>query len=79
MMDREGEQARCAYEQGQRPAPGLGNPMGDAMTVRLMARGRLQTGPAELSAGLRYTTQRVQAIQLKGTNGLKKKQSSPLR
>jgi len=55
-MDREGEQARCAYEQGQRPAPGLGNPMGDAMTVRLMARGRLQTGPAELSAGLRYTT-----------------------
>ena len=56
MMDREGEQARCAYEQGQRPAPGLGNPMGDAMTVRLMARGRLQTGPAELSAGLRYTT-----------------------
>jgi hypothetical protein len=55
MMDREGEQARCAYEQGQRPAPGLGNPLGDAMTVRLMARGRLQTGPAELSAGLRYT------------------------
>ena len=26
------------------------------MTVWLTSRGRLQTGPAELSAGLRYTT-----------------------
>jgi hypothetical protein len=30
--------------------------MCEVMTVRLMARGRLPTGPAELAAGLRYTT-----------------------
>jgi hypothetical protein len=57
-MDVRVSKARCAYEQGQRPAPGLGNPMGEVITVRLMARGRLQTGLAELSAGLRYTTHR---------------------
>ena len=53
---REGERARCAYGQGQRLAGGLGNPIGEVKTVRLMSHERLQTGPAGLAAGLRYTT-----------------------
>jgi hypothetical protein len=31
------------------------------MTVWLTSRGRLQTGPAELSAGLRYTTHQARS------------------
>src|SRR5207248_2701314 len=54
--DREEERLTCALSQGQRPPPGLGNPMCEVMTVRLTSGGRLPTGPAELAAGLRYTT-----------------------
>src|SRR5215510_2453986 len=53
---REGERARCAYGQGQQLAGGHGNPIGEVKTVRLMSHERLQTGPAGLAAGLRYTT-----------------------
>jgi hypothetical protein len=52
----EGERARCAHGQGQRLGGGLGNPIGEVRTVRLMSRERLQTGPAGLATGLRYTT-----------------------
>ncbi len=58
-MDREGKRARCAYGQGQRPAPGLGNSMEEVMTVRLTSRGRVQTDPAELAAGYRYTARTI--------------------
>jgi hypothetical protein len=57
-MAREDKRARCAYGQGKRPASGLGIAMEEVMTVRLTSRGRLQTEPAELAAGLRYTTAR---------------------
>jgi hypothetical protein len=55
-MMREGERGRCAYGQGQRLGGGLGNPIGEVRTARLMSRERLQTGPAGLAAWLRYTT-----------------------
>lgn len=62
--DRKDERIRCALSQGQRPPPGLGNPMCEVMTVWLMARGRLPTAPAELAAGLRDTTRAETAHEI---------------
>src|SRR5713101_4019350 len=40
------------------------------MTVRLTSGGQLQTGPATLSAGLRYTTHRIRERQIKARTAL---------
>ena len=40
------------------------------MTVRLTSGGQFQTGPAELSAGLRYTTHRIRERQIKARTAL---------